>query len=79
LDSWRKTRPNRHVTNNNEEKVTVSKYTKYRKTQLERLSLTASSYSNAKNRRYEYEAEEDKNLENLLFIWPKMVEYAGLS
>jgi sugar-specific transcriptional regulator TrmB len=59
--------------------VTVSKYTKYRKTQLERLSLTASSYSNAKNRRYEYEAEEDKNLENLLFIWPKMVEYAGLS
>ena len=67
------------VTKKSEEKVTSLRNTNSPKIQRERPNLTERLYSNTKNRRIPGKSSSDQGLSDILTVWPKIVEYAGLS
>lgn len=68
-----------NVTDKNDEKVTSVRNSKYRKKQRERPELKERYITDLKNKRAANFQREDIMDIDILAIWPKMVEYAGLS
>lgn len=67
------------VTEKGDEKVTSLRNRDYGKNQQERPNLTEKYGQNSKNKRKLKDERRDKTMSNILVIWPKIVEYAGLS
>ena len=80
-DTWDYSKPQNQLHGVTKQKVltvTVSKNNKQNKNQRERANLTHFT-NTSRARRLLNERKEDNDVIDLLLIWPKMVEYAGLS